>query len=99
MKNWNGKPYYSFDYMLKERFSEKIYKTALNGGMTCPNRDGTLEPGDVSSAVREDRETSPETGETLSHFRLINRQKNFSKNAMPLLLLHTFRPIPILMLL
>ena len=44
MKNWNGKPYYSFDYMLKERFSEKIYKTALNGGMTCPNRDGTLGP-------------------------------------------------------
>ena len=42
MKNWNGKTYYSFDYMLKERFSEKIYKTALNGGMTCPNRDGTL---------------------------------------------------------
>ena len=42
MKNWNGKPYYSFNYMLKERFSEKIYKTALNGGMTCPNRDGTL---------------------------------------------------------
>ena len=42
MKNWNGKPYYSFDYMLKERFSEKIYKVALNGRMTCPNRDGTL---------------------------------------------------------
>lgn len=42
MKNWNGKPYYSFDYMLKERFSEKVYKVALNGGMTCPNRDGTL---------------------------------------------------------
>ena len=33
MKNWNGKPYYSFDYMLKERFSEKIYKTALNGNV------------------------------------------------------------------
>ena len=42
MNNWNGKPYYSFDYMLKERFSEKVYKVALNGGMTCPNRDGTL---------------------------------------------------------
>lgn len=42
MKNWNGKPYYSFDSMLKERFSEKIYKVALNGRMTCPNRDGTL---------------------------------------------------------
>lgn len=40
--NWNGKPYHSFDYMLKERFGGKIYKVALNGGMTCPNRDGTL---------------------------------------------------------
>lgn len=42
MTSWNQKPYHSFDYMLKERFSEKIYKVALNGGMTCPNRDGTL---------------------------------------------------------
>lgn len=39
---WNEKPYHSFDYMLKERFSQKVYKVALNGGMTCPNRDGTL---------------------------------------------------------
>ena len=42
MKNWNDKPYHSFDYMLKERFHGKVYKVALNGGMTCPNRDGTL---------------------------------------------------------
>ena len=42
MRNWNGKPYYSFDSMLKERFSQKVYKVALNGGMTCPNRDGTV---------------------------------------------------------
>lgn len=40
--NWNGKPYHSLDYMLRERFGEKIYKVSLNGGMTCPNRDGTL---------------------------------------------------------
>lgn len=40
--NWNDKPYYSFDFMLKERFGEKVYKVALDGGMTCPNRDGTL---------------------------------------------------------
>ena len=43
MKNWNGKPYYSLDYMLKERFNKKIYKVALNGGMTCPNRDGKID--------------------------------------------------------
>ena len=39
------KPYYSFDAMLKERFSTKVYKVALNGGMSCPNRDGTLGNG------------------------------------------------------
>ncbi len=40
--NWKEKPYYSFGAMLEERFGEKVYKVALNGGMTCPNRDGTL---------------------------------------------------------
>lgn len=41
--NWLGKPYYSLHAMLQERFGEKVYKLALNGGMTCPNRDGTLD--------------------------------------------------------
>ena len=27
---------------LRERFGEKLYKLTLNGGYTCPNRDGTL---------------------------------------------------------
>ncbi|HIS31532.1 MAG TPA: TIGR01212 family radical SAM protein [Candidatus Limivivens intestinipullorum] len=40
--SWNGKPYRSLDYTLREKFGEKIYKVSLNGGMTCPNRDGTL---------------------------------------------------------
>lgn len=40
---WLDKPYHSFHFMLKERFHEKIYKLALNGGMSCPNRDGTLD--------------------------------------------------------
>ena len=44
-KNWNGKPYRSLDYMLRERFGEKVYKVTLNGGMSCPNRDGTLGTG------------------------------------------------------
>lgn len=42
MNNWNGKPYHSLDYALKEAFGEKVYKAALNGGFTCPNRDGKL---------------------------------------------------------
>lgn len=41
-RNWNGKPYHSLDYMLRETFGEKVYKVTLNGGMSCPNRDGKL---------------------------------------------------------
>lgn len=39
---WLGKPYHSLDFMLRERFGEKVYKLTLNGGMSCPNRDGKL---------------------------------------------------------
>ena len=42
---WGGRRYCSLDYMLKERYSEKLYKLSLNGGMTCPNRDGTKGSG------------------------------------------------------
>lgn len=38
---WNGKPYYSLDHYLRQQFGQKIYKIAIDGGMTCPNRDGT----------------------------------------------------------
>ena len=34
--------YNSLNSYLKERFGKKIYKLSLSGGMTCPNRDGTL---------------------------------------------------------
>lgn len=39
---WNGRRYYSLDSFLKNTFGEKLYKLSLDGGMTCPNRDGTL---------------------------------------------------------
>lgn len=42
---WDNKPYYSLDYEMKHRFGEKVYRLALNGGMTCPNRDGTIGKG------------------------------------------------------
>ncbi|MDL2295674.1 TIGR01212 family radical SAM protein [Lachnospiraceae bacterium OttesenSCG-928-E19] len=42
MQLWGEKRYYSLDYYLKETYHEKLYKLSLNGGMTCPNRDGTL---------------------------------------------------------
>ncbi|WP_455493117.1 TIGR01212 family radical SAM protein [Eubacterium sp.] len=35
--------YTTLNNYLKERFGEKVYKIALNGGLTCPNRDGTID--------------------------------------------------------
>ena len=43
--DWYGKPYNSLDYEMKRRFGTKVYKIALEGGMTCPNRDGTIGTG------------------------------------------------------
>ena len=37
--------YYSLNRYLRERFGEKVYKLTLDGGMSCPNRDGTLGSG------------------------------------------------------
>lgn len=35
------KRYYSLNDYLKNKYGHKLYKISLNGGCTCPNRDGT----------------------------------------------------------
>ena len=61
---WGDKRYYSVDYYLKNTFGEKVYRLSLNGGMTCPNRDGKLDTrgcifcsaagsGDFAQSARE----------------------------------------------
>ena len=37
------RPFYSLNQYYRERFGGKVYKLSLNGGMTCPNRDGTID--------------------------------------------------------
>lgn len=37
----NGKRYLSQNDYLRKRFGGKVMKVSLNGGFTCPNRDGT----------------------------------------------------------
>ena len=44
-KRWGEKRYYSLDHYLKTTFGEKIYRLSLNGGMSCPNRDGHISTG------------------------------------------------------
>lgn len=43
--DWYGKPYYSLDAYFKNIYGEKCYKIALDAGMSCPNRDGTIGVG------------------------------------------------------
>ncbi|MDD2971111.1 MAG: TIGR01212 family radical SAM protein [Lachnospiraceae bacterium] len=42
-EHWYGKPYFSLDAYCKNTLGEKVYKIALDAGMTCPNRDGSID--------------------------------------------------------
>lgn len=35
--------YYSFNQYLRDKFGCKVYKISINGGFSCPNRDGTID--------------------------------------------------------
>lgn len=37
------KRYHSLNYYLKTTYHEKVYRISLNAGLSCPNRDGTLD--------------------------------------------------------
>ena len=50
---------------LKERFGCKVYKLALDGGMTCPNRDGRLGYGGCSFCAADGSGAFAQTGETV----------------------------------
>lgn len=39
------KRYFSLNEYCKQTFGDKVYRLSLNGGMTCPNRDGSLSVG------------------------------------------------------
>ena len=42
---WNGKRYHNLNYYLRNKFGEKVFKISLDGGFSCPNRDGTISKG------------------------------------------------------
>ncbi|MEG3040424.1 MAG: TIGR01212 family radical SAM protein [Clostridium sp.] len=44
--DFNGKKYHSLNYFLREKFDgKKTFKISLDGGFSCPNRDGTISKG------------------------------------------------------
>lgn len=36
-----NKRYYTLDYYYKKKFNSKVFKVSLNGGFSCPNKDGS----------------------------------------------------------
>ena len=79
---WNDKRYNNINYNLKERFGSKVIKLSIDGGFTCPNRDGTLasrgcvfcsEMGSGDFAGNKDRSTS--IHEQMKHQILLLKEK------------------------
>jgi uncharacterized protein len=44
-QHWHGRRYNSYNRVLKDRFSARVYKIGLRADFTCPNRDGTVAVG------------------------------------------------------
>ncbi|WP_072723145.1 TIGR01212 family radical SAM protein [Tepidibacter thalassicus] len=40
--HWLDKRYHTLNYELRKIFGEKVFKLSLDGGFTCPNRDGKI---------------------------------------------------------
>ena len=39
--SFDNKRYHTWNYYLKQKFHQKVYKVSLNANFSCPNRDGT----------------------------------------------------------
>ena len=67
--------YRSLNEELREKFGEKLYKLALDGGFTCPNRDGTIGSrgctfclGGIERAKRRVEKKNP-SGKYIAYFQ------------------------------
>ena len=84
--DWLDKPYYSLNAYFKNTYGQKIYKIAVDAGLSCPNRDGSLDTrgcifcskgGSGDFAVKLDESQSEEvTGETAG--KVTDSRKMFS---------------------
>lgn len=74
----SNKRYYTLDYFYKTTFGKKVFKVSLNGGFTCPNKDGTkgrggciycskLGSGDFAGNRNEDLVTQFEKTKEILH--------------------------------
>lgn len=74
----NNDRFYSLNNYLKEKFGRKIYKVSLDGGFTCPNRDGKISAtGCLFCSDRGSGEFTGERGHSITD--QINEQLEFIK--------------------
>lgn len=70
----DNKRYQTWNYYLKHRFQQKVFKVALNANFSCPNRDGTcgikgctfcgsMGSGEYAGDLHEDLQTQFKNGE------------------------------------
>ncbi|GAA4710777.1 TIGR01212 family radical SAM protein [Brevibacillus fulvus] len=44
-RRWGDKRFHTWNYHLRQQFEDKVFKVPLDGGFTCPNRDGKVAIG------------------------------------------------------
>jgi len=49
----DNKRYHTYNYFLKQRYGRKVAKVSLDGGFTCPNRDGNRGVGGCAFCGKE----------------------------------------------
>jgi len=75
-----NKRYHTYDYYLKNKYKEKVFKVSLNAGFTCPNRDGkisyggctfcsSLGGGENGGNIHEDLDKQFETIKNIMHLK------------------------------
>ena len=75
----NNRRFYSLNDYFKENFKSKIYKVSLDGGFTCPNRDGKISHG--GCIFCSDSGSGEFTGNKLKSItEQIDEQLNFLKD-------------------
>ena len=80
----SSRPYLSYNELLKNKFGEKVYKLTLDGGFTCPNRDGVKGRGgctfcdDTGSSSRAQERGDSITEQLLKNIERV--QKRFKAN-------------------
>lgn len=94
---FEDKRYHTWNYHLKNKFGQKIFKVALDGGFDCPNRDGTVAHGGCTfcSAAGSGDFAGNRAEPIEVQFKKIKERMH--ENGVKVNILHTFRRLQIRM--